>query len=234
MAISCTHGHLGDQRALNAMLKFRSAYKPRTVLHLGDFTDLAALRKGARNDSCEPDHARDIADDLLHGLSFLRELEPTHVFMGNHEDRLCGLAASNDAIVSYAAQQVLTKLEKASKEMRARLVPYDGLRPSACVELGNTLFLHGTLYGVSAARDTAEALGSSCVFGHTHRVAQESGRCQRPIVGYNIGCGIDLNVGYAKSRRQTLGWSHGLAYGEWCHNACTVNLLTLSPHYRLP
>jgi hypothetical protein len=54
------------------------------------------------------------------------------------------------------------------------------------------------------------------------------------VVGYNIGCGIDLAVGYAKGRRQTLGWAHGFACGEYCDNACTVNLVTLSPHYRLP
>jgi hypothetical protein len=137
-------------------------------------------------------------------------------------------------VVSYAAGQVLARIDDAAKEMKARVVPYAGLRPEACTQLGDTLFLHGVLYNVSAARDHAEALGMNCVFGHTHRVAQEAGRCQRPVVGYNIGCGIDLSVGYAKGRRQTLGWAHGFAFGEYCDTACTVNLVTLSPHYRLP
>lgn len=234
MAVSCTHGHLADPRATKAMLAFRSAYKPQTVLHLGDFTDMAALRSGARRDPDDPDRAESMADDLLAGLCFLRELEPTHIHMGNHEDRLCGLAHSGNAVVSYAANQVLGRIDDAAKEMRAKLIPYDGLRPSACTQLGDTLFLHGTLFNVSAPRDHAEALGMNCVFGHTHRVAQEAGRCQRPIVGYNIGCGIDLSVGYAKSRRATLGWAHGFAFGEWSDSACTVNLVTLSPHYRLP
>ena len=93
---------------------------------------------------------------------------------------------------------------------------------------------HHAASSVSAARDHAETLGMNCVFGHTPRVAQEQGRSQRPVVGSNIGCGIDLNVGYAKSRRATLGWSHGFAFGEYNDQACTVNLVTLSPHYRLP
>ena len=216
------------------MLAFRAAYAPQTVLHLGDFCDMAALRAGARRDPDDPDRAESMADDLLAGLSFLRELEPTTIHLGNHEDRLCGLAHSGNAVVSYAAGQVLARIEDAAKEMRANIVPYVGLRREACTLLGDTLFLHGVLYNVSAARDHAEALGMNCVFGHTHRVAQDAGRCQRPVVGYNIGCAIDLNVGYAKGRRQTLGWSHGFAYGEWNDQACTVNLVTLSPHYRLP
>jgi hypothetical protein len=195
---------------------------------------MAALRAGARRDADDPDRAQSIADDLLAGLSFLYEMEPTHIHMGNHEDRLSGLMHSGNGVVKYAAAQVMGRIESAAKDMKAKLVPYDGLQPSACTLLGDTLFLHGTMYNVSAARDHAEALGMSCVFGHTHRVSQEAGRCQRPVVGYNIGCGIDMSVGYAKSRRQTLAWAHGFAYGEWCSNACTVNLVTLSPHYRLP
>jgi hypothetical protein len=175
-----------------------------------------------------------MADDLLAGLSFLRELEPTTIHFGNHEDRLCGLAHSGNAVVSYAAGQVLGRIEDAAREMKAKLVPYDGLRPSACTQLGDTLFLHGVIFSQSAARDHAETLGMNCVFGHTHRVAMEAGRTQRPVVGYNIGCGVDLNVGYAKSRRATLGWAHGFAFGEWNDQCCTVNLVTLSPHYRLP
>jgi len=195
---------------------------------------MAALRAGARRDADDPDRGESIADDLLAGLSFLHELQPTHIHFGNHEDRLSGLMHSGNGVVKYAATQVLGRITSAAKEMKAKLVPYDGLRASACTLLGNTLFLHGVLYNVSAARDHAEALGMSCVFGHTHRVAQEAGRCQNPVVGYNIGCAIDLSVGYAKSRRQTLGWAHGFAYGEWCSDFCTVNLVTLSPHYRLP
>lgn len=234
LAVSCTHGHLADPKATGAMLKFRAAYKPATVLHLGDFVDMAALRAGARRDGDDPDHAESMADDLLAGLSFLHELQPSVIHFGNHEDRLCSLARSGNAVVSYAAGQVLGRIEDAGKKMRAKLVPYDGLRPSACTQIGDLICLHGVMYSVSAARDHAEAIGGNVLFGHTHRVAQEAGRCQRPVVGYNIGCGVDLNVGYAKGRRQTLGWAHGFAYGEYCDTATTVNLVTLSPHYRLP
>jgi hypothetical protein len=191
-----------------------------------------SLTSSAKPD--DPDRAESMADDLLAGLSFLRELEPTHIFLGNHEHRLVSLAHSGNAVVSYAAGNVLARISDAAKEMRAKVIPYDGLRPSACVQLGDTLFLHGVMYNVSAARDHAEALGMSCVHGHTHRVAQEQGRTQRPVVGYNVGCGIKLDVGYAQTRRQTLGWAHGLCWFEYSDNLTIVRLETLSPHYRLP
>jgi hypothetical protein len=173
MAVSCTHGHLADPRATKAMLAFRRAYKPANVLHLGDFTDMAALRAGARRDADDPDRAESMADDLLAGLSFLQELEPSTIHLGNHEDRLCGLAHSGNAVVSYAAGQVIGKIEDFAKKMKAKVVPYAGLRPEACTLLGDTLFLHGVIFSMSAARDHAETLGMSCCFGHTHRVAQE-------------------------------------------------------------
>ncbi len=47
-AVGCSHGHLADQSALATALKFKSAWKPDTVMHLGDFMDLAALRSGAK------------------------------------------------------------------------------------------------------------------------------------------------------------------------------------------
>lgn len=234
MAVGCTHGHLADPRAIRAMLKFRESYKPDTTLHLGDFTDMAALRAGARRDVDDPDRAQNMADDLLAGLSFLYELEPTYIHLGNHEDRLCALVHSGNAVMSYAAGEVLAKIEVAAKLMKAKIVPYDGLRPEACTLLGDTLFLHGVIFSQSAARDHAETLGMNCVFAHTHRVAMEPARTQRACIGYNIGCGIDLKVSYAKSRRATSAWGHGFAYGEYCDTACVVNLVSLSPHYRLP
>ena len=66
---------MADPKALAAMLKMRERWKPDTVLHLGDFTDMAALRAGARRDPDDPDRAESMADDLLAGLSFLRIAE---------------------------------------------------------------------------------------------------------------------------------------------------------------
>ena len=234
LACGCSHGHLADPKATAAILKFQAAWKPDQTWHLGDAVDLAAMRAGAQRDPDSGDRAESMADDLLAGLSFLRELEVTKYFLGNHEDRLQRLAYSPNAVLSYAANAVLGRIADAMRELKAEIVPYAGLRPEACRQLGDTLFLHGTLYNMQSSRDTAEALSSNCVFVHTHKVAVERARTQKPFTGYNAGCAIKLDVEYAKSRRATLSWSHGFAWGEYTDSACIVRLEQLSPHYRLP
>ncbi len=234
LACGCSHGHLADPRATGAILKFRQAWKPDQVWHLGDAVDLAAMRAGAQRDPDSGDRAQDMQDDLLAGLGFLQELEVTKYFLGNHEDRLHRLAHSPNAVVSYAAGAVLGHMADAMRKLKAEIVPYAGLRPEACRQLGDTLFLHGSLYNMQAARDTAEALSSNCVFVHTHKVAVERARTQKPFTGYNAGCSVRLDVEYAKNNRSTLSWCHGFAWGEYTDNYCIVRLEQLSPHYRLP
>jgi predicted phosphodiesterase len=234
MAVTCSHGADIDPRARAAVLKFRESYKPQEMLHLGDAIDLACLRAGARRDPDEPDRAESLMDDLLQGLSFLHELRPTRYFHGNHEARAVQLARSGNQVVAYAAGAVLKRIEDELRSYKTEIVPWRGLLKSGIRYIGGTAFLHGSLYNVSAARDTAEAIGGPCVFGHTHRVAIESGRVLADAVGYNIGCLSTLEADYASARRQTLGWRHAFAYGEFCDTASTVNVHILSPHYRLP
>ncbi len=234
LASGCSHGHLADPKATNAILKFRQAWKPNETWHLGDAVDLAAMRAGAQRDPDSGDRAQDMADDLLAGLSYLQELEVTKYFLGNHEDRLARLAHSPNAVVSYAAGAVIGRIQDAMRALKAEVVPYVGLRPESCRQLGDTLFLHGSLYNMQAARDTAEALSSNCVFVHTHKVAMERARTQRPFTGYNAGCAVKLDVDYAKNNRSTLSWAHGFAWGEYTDGQCIVRLEQLSPHYRLP
>jgi predicted phosphodiesterase len=233
-ACSCTHGADIDPNFRRAFLAFLADYKPDQRLHLGDAIDLACLRSGARRDPDEPDRAESLMDDLLAGLSFLHEMRPTVYLDGNHEARAVQLSRSGNQVVAYAAGQVIQRMRDELARYKTKHLPWLGMQRGGIHMLGGTAFLHGALYNVSAARDTAEALGMDCVFGHTHRVAMESSRTLNPVIGYNIGCGISLGAEYAASRRQTLGWRHAFAYGEFTDDACTVNVHILSPHYRLP
>ena len=234
MAVTCSHGADIDPKARAAVLKFKEGYKPHEMLHLGDAIDLACLRAGARRDPDEPDRAESLMDDLLQGLSFLHELQPSIYFYGNHEARACQLARSGNQVVAYAAGAVLGRIQDEMRRYKTEVVPWCGLQRGGIRYLGGTAFLHGAVFNVSAARDTAEAIGADCVFGHTHRVAIESSRTLNMATGFNLGCLCDLSAPYAAARRQTLGWRHAFAYGEYTDTACTVNVHILSPHYRLP
>ena len=234
MAISCSHGIDADPRATDAVLKFAKSYRPHTRIHLGDAIDLACLRGGARQDADSPDRAESLLDDLLAGLSFLHEYRPSIYFHGNHEGRAVAMQNSPNAIIAYASGRIIGRLSDDLAKYKTEIVPYAGMSQKSIRYLGNTAFLHGSLYNVSAARDTAETIGTHCVFGHTHRVAVESARILADAVGYNIGCLIRMDAEYAAGRRQTLAWRHAFAYGEYSDNFCSINLCVLSPHYRLP
>ena len=234
LAVSCTHGAEADPRALDAMLRLKEAWRPQFTLHLGDAIDARCLRSGARKDSDSADHAADLADDLMQGLSFLKQLKPNVYLLGNHEARLTELAHSPNAVLSYAAGHVMGRIMDEMGKIKCQVVPYVGVHPAGVFMLGDTGFTHGSLYGVSAARDCCEMSGRNMVMGHTHRVAMESARTHTKAVGYNIGCGIKLDIGYSANRRQTLGWRHAAAYGHFNGSHCTVNIAVFDPHYRLP
>lgn len=234
LAVSCTHGAEADPRALDAMLRLREAWQPQLVLHLGDAIDARCLRAGARKDSDSTDHAADLSDDLMQGLAFLKELKPNVFLLGNHEARLTELALSPNAVLSYAAGNVMGRITDEMAKMKCQVIPYVGVHPKGIFLLGDTGFTHGSVFNISAARDVAEMSGRSIVMGHTHRVAMESARTHAKAIGYNIGCGIKLDIGYSSNRRQTLGWRHAAAYGHFNGTSCTVNIAVFDPHYRLP
>jgi hypothetical protein len=133
-----------------------------------------------------------------------------------------------------AATGILDRVQTAADKMKCRIIPYKGVHADCAFLLGDTAFIHGALFGVSAVRDAAEYFGRSVVMGHTHRVAMESARIHAKATGYNIGCGVKLDIEYAATRRQTLGWRHAAAYGHFNGTHCIVNIAVFDPHYQLP
>lgn len=227
LAVSCSHGHLINKKAAEAVVKFKNEYKPHVCLHLGDFIDADAFRAGAIRNG----EGSDIIGDLVYGLEFLRRLEPTTIFQGNHEDRLYRLLSeSKSELVQYAAGDVVNKIEGMVQELKADYVPYAGMsNPASYRELGGTLFTHGYAFGMMAARDHVESNGRPVVMGHIHKIAAQPGRLPGAPMGYAVGCLCDIPaMQYAKSRRETGTWDHGLAYGEFTDTWCSVTLMRIN------
>jgi predicted phosphodiesterase len=219
-AVGCSHGDYIDPEAREAALKFQDAWKPHNTIHLGDFTDMAALRTGAMKDPDSKDRAASIADDLKEGVSFLHELKPKHIMFGNHEDRLYKLVDGPNALASHAASLVLDKIDETAKKLKAKTYPY---HIRSYLELGGAKFLHGFMYNVQAIRDHAETYGT-CVIAHLHRVGMEEARTAQGDTGYCVGMLARFDMGYAQQRRATFAWSQGFAYGHYTDNKITVNL----------
>ena len=221
MAVGCSHGAEIDPEARAAVLKFKDRWKPDTTLHLGDFIDLSAFRSGAIRDSDDSDHADDIAGDLMAGIEFLHELRPNHILCGNHEARLWRYRESPNAVLAYAANLTIHKIAEAARTLKATLTPY-GIREY--VTLGDHKFVHGSMFNVTAIRDHAETYGN-VVLAHLHRVGWERARNLDGASGYCTGMLANFDMAYASTRRATLAWSQGFAYGHYKPDkTTTVNL----------
>lgn len=207
MALGCSHGNFADPEAIAAVLKFKKDFKPHRVIHLGDFIDLSAFMGGTDGEG------EKVRPDLDAGLDFLRDLEPTDVLSGNHEDRLWRDLKSRNELRVLAAETAIEEIETTVLKLHAQLYPYSGVWQR--MQIANYMFTHGTVYGENAPRDMAEMYGN-VIFAHTHKTGQMTGR--------RIDCPQGISVGtltrkgamdYAKNRRATLSWSQGIVYGEY-------------------
>lgn len=212
LAVGCSHGNFADPSAIAAVLKFKEAFKPHTTIHLGDAIDCSAFMGSniarGEGDPIEP--------DLQAGIDFLKQLRPQHYLAGNHEDRLERLSHSRNELVSYCAVTLLSHLESFCNRFKAQWYPYTGIDQRLVI--GDTVFMHGAMYNVSAIRDHAESFappGGKVVHAHTHRAGMETGRRHDSPLGFAVGTLTSrATMDYAKARRATLGWSQGFVWGE--------------------
>ena len=208
--VGCSHGYLADPKALATVLKFNKTFKPQIRAHLGDFTDQTAFRSGAHDG---PDQTVSIADDIAHGLNFLKEYAPTHLINGNHEDRLWKLAEHHNEIVARAAGSVITEIKDFVSRNKVKYVETYDIN-SSWIEIGNYKILHGFMFNEQALRDHTEAYGN-IVMAHTHKAGIVYGRRSDHPTGFCVGTLANIpGMAYAKTRRATMSWSHGFVFGE--------------------
>lgn len=219
-AVGCSHGPLIDPLARVGVLKFIDAWKPDVRIHLGDFSDMTAFRSGAKGTS---DEGEPIGPDIDEGLRFLKEIRATHVFTGNHEDRLYRLRNHHNAVIAECAASVIERIQTRCALQKAELIEtYSITHPDSYRVFGGVKFFHGFMYSENACRDHAEAFGS-CVFAHTHRAGVAKGRRTDSPAGYCVGTLTKIvNMDYAKSRRATMSWGQGCVWGEFCDDKAVL------------
>lgn len=235
MAIGCSHGSLADPDAIEAALRFKESYKPEIRIHLGDIFDFAAFRAGAPGTK---DEAERLLPDIEAGCNLIERYEPTHVIIGNHDDRVFNLSTSHNAILAYAAGCARNEFLEVCNKVKAHLVDSYDINDEP-LRFGDTNFIHGFgMGGENALRDMAEHFGKS-VCAHFHRAEIVGGRNYK----HPICCcsGTLANVGmmiYAKTRRATARWSHGIPYGEFSDTYCHIELTRCdqrqAKNWRLP
>lgn len=211
MAVGCSHGNLIDPKAAEAVHKFKRAFKPLRVFHLGDWCDTAALRAGAKGSE---DEGKPIGSDIDEGLDFIEAMGVTDCTMGNHDERPWRFQHANNAVVRELAETLIKGINGRMKRLGIRWVNTWSNR--SWIEAYGFKFMHGYMYNENVARDHAEAHGN-IVFAHAHTTMLQKGRRDDNPTGICVGTLSNIPaMEYAKCRRKTLSWSQGLVYGEGC------------------
>lgn len=221
MATGCLHSTHACKEYQRNVRAFKAAFKPDDHTELGDVLETTCLRSGARGTK---DEAVPLEADMNSGLDWLREMAPNRWMLGNHDVRPEELAAHPSAMVAELARRLCEDMRKAAAEVNCQVYPYDIKR--GWFQLGNIWMGHGYMYNINALRDHVEMMGGNVCMAHLHVAHTWRGRNHAGHWGVCVGTGADPeNMGYARRRRQTLAWNHGLAYGEYCANNSTMHLL---------
>ena len=210
VAVGCTHGDLAAAPRQAEVLAFCERFKPTYRFELGDIVDTAAMRGGARGTA---DESKSLITDCKAALDWLERYRPTHLSWGNHDARLDELAKSPNAVIAYAAQKLQEELNAKLRNLGTVCKPYDFEKNWH--QLGGTYWGHGFWYGEHAVRDHAEYLGGPVVMAHLHKPMQVPGRTRQFSQSYCVGTLADIpQLTYARRRRATGAWGHGIVFGE--------------------
>lgn len=220
-AVGCSHGQLLDRRQANVALEFSRAWKADTMIHLGDYVDLAAFRRGGTEETQDP------VGDIAAGLNFVEEFFDTSskadkriVFNGNHEDRLRKLSFSSNALTSYAATMGRNMIKTSIESLGAEVVDYDNL--TGWRKLGDTRFGHGYLANMNGIRDHAVKYGR-CVIAHLHVAGMDRAQREDGAICWCVGTLADISrMEYAKTHANRLRWSAGFVFFEYTESQSKI------------
>lgn len=220
MAVGCSHGNRANQKAINAVLRFKERFKPHETIHLGDAFDLASLRSGSLSNSNDSDSADDYLDDIERGVEFLNQLKPTVFLLGNHDERAKKFLHHHNAVIRGYAEALWDRMLRPIKAHCHTFI--DRYSAEVFYALGGYRWMHGVIYSENFLRDSAETYGN-CVVAHAHKAGQATGRCLGSPQAFSPGTLADVpSMEYALRRRSTLSWSHGIVFGTYTDESCNL------------
>ena len=201
------HGDQQDKEAVRALLKATDSFKPHLRIFGGDLIDARPLRRGASGE----ERAESMSHDWRKGLEFISLWKPTHLLMGNHDQRLYDLAEDDSKGIEQdygfkGVQELEARLEKVG----TKWLPYH--KRKGVFEFGKMTALQGSFAGVNAARQHARGYGG-CRFGHTHSIDEHAIPGLKRRVARGAGCLCKLDMKWNARMPGTLRHAHGFVMG---------------------
>jgi hypothetical protein len=234
IAVADNHGQLVCPKAQAKMLVFCDSWKPKHRIHLGDLWDFSPLRRGASQE----EKADGIAEDYQAGIEFLDAYKPTHLTLGNHDDRIwLNSTHCSDGILRERCRELADASEKEFKKRKIQFVPYHVSSYLRMPEGGPKL-IHGFRATMYPAKAHFENWGA-CIHGHVHKPDTYHARHVDGGQSMSAGCMADMSkMHYADRTPAKLAWRQGFIYGlidsktgDWhAWHAINQNGTWVSPH----
>lgn len=211
LILSDTHVPYHDKKAVALTLKIIKAFRPHTIIHIGDLLDFMGL---ARFDNKDPRKLGKLQDELDQAYGLLRdwrEAAPNAEFYylrGNHEYRLTkyvrNFAPEFHNLPGLTLPKMLSLDDLQIKYIERGAMDYHGL-----------LVKHGDVVrsrsGYTATAEL-EKSGSSGLSGHTHRLGQVySSNRSGMYTWVEAGCICRKDMDYLEGA--TPNWQTGIAFG---------------------
>jgi predicted phosphodiesterase len=227
LAISDVHRPKYDPATWSIFLQAIRDMRPDAVWILGDFLDLSSV---TQHEKAEGD-AYTLKMELWDGNKGLDEISDAIgprrcdlLFVdGNHEDRLRRYVASGRCppALRDMFDEVQLELKLESRGWR-----YIHPNDQPTYPFPGFAVFHGHRYGVGHAREHALMMGTSGIYGHTHRSQTHvTFNAHGPVVMTGMPCARDPMAEWQHQRkREFTGWSTGFAVGE---------VVDKEPHFRV-
>ena len=202
------HGDQADPETVSVMRQYIRDYKPNARVMIGDIFDFRNLRRGAS----EEERSDSMREDVMAGKALIDIFRPTHVTLGNHDQRLWDEARNGKGLIQEYCQRGVDDIKAQFRKHKTEWCEYS---IHEGIEIGAAYFIHGFRANIHSAKSTAEdhaKPGRSIFYGHTHSTS-----VYKSVGGtkaYNIGCACNLDMEYSRRRPNTLRHEHAFAAGE--------------------
>lgn len=209
LVVADNHGGLACSVAIKKALDFAKSWKPDYRIHLGDVWDFTPLRSKASQD----EKAEGIEDDYRMGWEFLDDYKPTHLTLGNHDDRIwMNVHKAADGVLRETCARIAAEAEAEFRKRKIKFVQY---HVNAYMKLpeGGPKLIHGFRSTLYPAKAHYENWGE-CLHGHCHTKDEHTARHIDGGKAFSVACLADLEkLTYSNRQPAKLGHRNGFLYG---------------------
>jgi predicted phosphodiesterase len=187
--------------------------KPDYFICLGDLFDFAKISRFSKSRKLHP---FDTGQEIAIGTNVIDHMSARAknkvITLGNHDDRWYQMLRENPELSTVLEMQGLDPLTDGLKELGFEVIPYQ-----QAYFLGRTIFTHEMgFYGKTCVRQTADAAGTTIMFGHAHRLAKldMSSALGDPITSICAGWwGDQTKIDYKHQVTARREWTQGFVSG---------------------